>query len=119
MTVLPPMYVLAKAAAELARAARDAGDLANERAINNGDYDLHTGSVPMETTGGYLVPSHTRAMAHRVSDTYGCSCEAGSRGRPCRHAAQIEIIAAARTQVLLGHRLAARRWELLHLDELY
>ena len=119
MTVLPPMHVLAAAAADLARAAHAAGDMANERAINNADYDLHTGSVPMETTGGYLVPSHTRAMAHRVSDAYGCSCEAGSHGKPCRHAAQIEIIAAARGRVLLGARLAARRWELLYLDELY
>lgn len=105
--LLPPMRALADIAAELAHAAHEAGDAANERAINNAMYDLHTGSIPIETTGGYLVPSHTRAMMHRVSRAYGCSCEAGSRGKPCRHAAQIEIIGAARRQ------------EVTAIDELY
>lgn len=46
---LPPMHVLATAAAELARAAHEAGDKANENALNNAMYDLHTGSVPVAT----------------------------------------------------------------------
>lgn len=119
MTTLPPLHMLAAVAAELARAAHDADDRANERAINNGDYDLHMGSIPVKTDNGYLVRSSTRALVHRVSDTYGCSCEAGSHGQPCRHAAQIEIINAARRRMALKDRVTAQRWEQMAIDELY
>lgn len=93
---LPSIEILARAAAELALAAHDAGDKANENALNNAIYDLHMGSVPVVTTGGFLVKSSTRNMVHRVSNAYGCSCEAGRSGKPCRHQSQIEIIEVAR-----------------------
>ena len=122
MTILalPPMDILATAAAELARAAHEAGDRANENALNNAMYDMHTGSVPVATAGGFLVRSSTRNLAHRVSTVYGCNCEAGSKGKPCRHQAQIEIIEAAQVRAIpIGDRLAARRKALIEVNELY
>lgn len=107
---LPPIEHLANAAAELARAAHEAGDTANENALNNAIYDLHMGSVPVATTGGFLVKSSTRNMVHRVSAIYGCNCEAGRSGKPCRHQAQIEIIDVAqmRSAVTSTREQAAR-----------
>jgi len=97
MTILtlPSIEILASAAAELALAAHEAGDKANENALNNAIYDLHMGSVPVVTTGGFLVRSSSRNMVHRVSNVYGCNCEAGRSCKPCRHQAQIEIIEVA------------------------
>ena len=120
MTPLPPIYILAAVAAELALAAHEAGDRANENALNNAMYDLHTGSVPIATAGGFFVKSSTRNTAHRVSAVYGCSCEAGSKGRPCRHMAQIEIIEAAQRRAIpMGGRLVAWRKVLIEANELY
>jgi hypothetical protein len=117
---LPPMSILATAAAELARAAHEAGDKANENALNNAMYDLHTGSVPIATCGGFLVRSSTRNLAHRVSNVYGCNCEAGSKGKPCRHQAQIEIIEAAQVRAIpVVDRLVAWRKALIEVNELY
>lgn len=82
LLTLPPIEALASAAAELAQAAHEAGDTRNENALNNAMLDLHMGSVPVVTSGGFLVRSSTRNMAHRVSNVYGCNCEAGSHGRP-------------------------------------
>lgn len=38
---------------------------------------------------GYLVPSSSRAIVHYVDEYGQCSCEAGSRGRSCWHAALV------------------------------
>jgi hypothetical protein len=92
---LPSIEILAAVAADLAYAAHEAGDKANENALNNAIYDLHMGSVPVTTTGGFLVKSSSRNMVHRVSNVYGCNCEAGRSGKPCRHQALIEIIEVA------------------------
>lgn len=106
---LPPIELLASVAAELAYAAHEAGDMANENALNNAIYDLHMGSVPIATTGGFLVKSSSRNLAHRVSTSYGCNCEAGRFGKPCRHQAQIEIIEVAqmRATVMVQRERAA------------
>lgn len=97
---LPPMNILASAAADLARDAHAAGDKANENALNNAMYDLHMGSVPVVSSGGFLVKSSTRNMVHRVCNVYGCNCEAGSKGKPCRHQAQIKIIEEAQRHTM-------------------
>ena len=111
------MNNLMTAAAELARAAHDAGDKANENALNNAIYDLYMGSVPVATDDGFLVKSSTRNLMHRVCSVNGCSCEAGSHGKPCRHQAQIEIIEAARRWAPpLNTRRAARRRALMLMN---
>lgn len=98
--ILPPSDVLATAAAELAQAAHDAGDKANENALNKAAFHLHQGLTIVPTTGGFLMPSGTRsAVVHRISHVYGCNCEASSNGRACWHMAAIEIIEHAQTRV--------------------
>lgn len=96
MTTLPSIITLSHAAAELVRVAHDADDRAAENAINKAIYHLETGIQVVPTTGGYLVPSGTRAgVIHRVSETHGCNCEAAQAGRQCWHQAAVEIIEAA------------------------
>lgn len=112
---LPPIEVLASAAAELAAAASEAGDKRNEQALNKAIFQLHAGSNPTPTCGGFLVASATRGgVIHRVSNTYGCNCDAGSHGKPCWHASMLEIIEQAQAhytvpQPPLGDRLAKAR----------
>jgi len=96
MTTLPPITALSRAAAELARVAHEADDKAGENAINKAIYHLESGVQIVATTGGYLVPSGTRAgVIHRVSETHGCNCEAAAAGRQCWHQAAVEVIEAA------------------------
>ncbi len=99
--ILPPMNVLATAAAELASVAFEAGDKANENAINKAMLQLHTGCVPIATTGGFLIESRTRGgVVHRVSNVYGCNCEGGRAGRACWHSSLLEIVEAAQTRAI-------------------
>lgn len=114
---LPPMDILARSAKELAQSA---SDKRNEMALNNGMLDLHLGSVPVATAGGFLVRSSTRNVAYRVDNVLGCNCDAGAHGKPCRHAAQIEIIEDAQRHTMavlppLGQRLAKARSEMSEL----
>lgn len=113
---LPPIELLATAAAELAFAAHEAGDKANENALNNAIFDLHMGSVPVATTGGFLVRSSSRNMVHRVSNVYGCNCEAGRSGKPCRHQSQIEIIEVAQMRATVT---VSRERATLEMAELF
>jgi hypothetical protein len=93
---LPSITALANAAQVLARAAQDAEDTQNMNALNKAMWQLHQGVKPLPTTGGFLVPSGTLGgVVHRISNVYGCSCEAGAHGRPCWHQALIEVIEVA------------------------
>jgi hypothetical protein len=111
---LPPMDTLARAARELAAAAQEAGDKRNEMAINKAAFDLHRGSAPVPTSGGFLVNSSSTSCIYRVDNVTGCNCDAGSHNKPCRHAAQIEIIEHAQRYTMpslrpLGQRISAAR----------
>jgi hypothetical protein len=94
--MIPPMEILATAAAELSQAAREASDKANEHALDKAMLQLHNGTVPIPTVGGFLIESRTRpGLVHRVSTINGCGCEAGRNGKACWHQSLIEIIEAA------------------------
>ena len=98
---LPPIAVLAQVAAELATVAQEAGDTANMHALNKAMMQLHAGTVPVPTTGGFLIESRTRGgTVHRFSTAHGCSCEAGGKGKPCWHASLLEIIEAAQQRAV-------------------
>jgi len=107
--ILPPMATLNDAAAELVAAAGE--DRAAANAINKAIFYLGEGVVVRPTTGGFLIPSGTRAgTIHRISTAYGCGCEAGSKGKPCWHAALIAIVEQAQTRALpMVDRIAAAR----------
>lgn len=106
---LPPMATLNDAAAELVAAAGD--DRATANAVNKAIWYLGEGVVIRSTTGGFLIPSGTRAgTIHRISTAYGCQCEAGAKGKPCWHAALIAIVEQAQTRALpMSDRIAAAR----------
>jgi hypothetical protein len=90
---LPPINVLANAADTLATAAQEAGDVANMRALNKAAWHLHNGLTIIPTTNGFLIPSGTRdGVIHRISNVYGCSCEAGAKGKPCWHMSALEVV---------------------------
>jgi hypothetical protein len=96
---LPSVNDLAKTACKLVQAAHEAGDKANENALNKAIFYLQIGIEIMPTFGGFLVPSGSRTgIIHRISHTHGCSCEAASKGRQCWHQSAIEIIEATRQQ---------------------
>lgn len=96
---LPTIEALADTAATLTSAAHDAEDRANENALNKAILQLHLGCAPVPTTGGFLIESRTRSgIVHRVSNVYGCNCEAGQKQRPCWHQAILEIIEATQQQ---------------------
>lgn len=117
---LPPIELLARAAKELSQAAREAGDKRNETALNNAIFDLHSGSCPVPTCGGFLVRSSSRNVAYRVDNVAGCNCDAGAHGKPCRHQAQIEIIQEAQRHTLpsISQRISAARAK-FQMDELF
>ncbi len=93
---IPPIERLSESAAALAQAAQDAGDTANAHALNKAIWYLQQGITLMPTTGGFLIASATRAgTIHRLSNQFGCSCEAGIRSKPCWHMGGLEIIEAA------------------------
>ena len=99
---LPPIDVLAAAAGELATAAQDAGDTTNMHALNKAAQHFHDGDIIITPThGGFLIPSGTRGgIVHRVSNVYGCSCEAGRNRRQCWHMSALEIIELAQTRTM-------------------
>lgn len=118
---LPPIDLLAAAAAELAQQARNAGDGARERAVNKAAAQLHSGCSPLPTASGFLVESRTApGIVYRVSTVYGCGCTAGQKQAPCWHAALLTIIEQAQARALpalpLAARLAKARAE---VDELF
>lgn len=115
---LPPIAILASAAAELVE---DTTDRALVNALNKAILHLHQGLDITPTSGGFLLPSGTRGgLVHRISTVHGCSCEAGQKQRQCWHAAVISIIEKAQTRAIpMGDRLAARRRALAEMDELY
>lgn len=96
---LPPIDVLGRAAAELERTAEST---AEKNAINKACYHLTMGDAAIVSTfGGMLITSATRAgLVHRVSTVNGCSCEAGSKGKPCWHRAAVDIVIAAQTRTM-------------------
>lgn len=114
---LPPIEVLASAAAELVEATQDRPQI---NALNRAALMLHNGVDITPTAGGFLVESRTRNMVHRVSTVHGCGCEAGASGKACWHAQLIRIIEKAQQRSIpMGDRLAARRKALVEMDELY
>ena len=92
--ILPPPAALEAAAMELNASA---SDTKRRISISKALYDLLLATRPIvAVAGAYLVPSTSRAgLIHRVDHVNGCSCEAGSAGRTCRHATAIEIIETA------------------------
>lgn len=107
--ILPPMSALNEAAAELVAVAGE--DRATANALNKAIFYLGEGVVVRPTTGGFLIPSGTRAgTIHRISTAYGCGCEAGCKGKPCWHAALIAIVEQAQTRAIpMSDRIAAAR----------
>jgi hypothetical protein len=108
---LPPINILASAAADLVIAAADAGNTPRVNALNKASLYLHEGVQITLTCGGALIPSGTRGgTVHRVTTVYGCSCESARAGRICWHAALIEIIEAAQVHAIpMADRIAAAR----------
>jgi hypothetical protein len=108
---LPPITVLATAAADLVLQAADSGNTPRVNALNKASLYLHEGVQITLTVGGALIPSGTRgAIVHRVSTVHGCSCESGRASRVCWHACLIEIIEKAQTRAIpMADRIAAAR----------
>ncbi len=122
--ILPPIAAMDAAAAHLIDQAADAS---HERAINKGLWNLQSGLEIRATTGGFLMPSGTRAgVIHRVSHTFGCNCEAAAKGNICWHSAAIAIVEEAQRHTMpampalpMGDRLAAARRATALINELY
>jgi hypothetical protein len=95
LITLPPTEIAQRAAAELAR--ESAGQPSRINAINKSAFMLARGVVEVVNGfDGFLIASASRAgVIHRVSHTEGCNCEAGKAGRPCWHAATVEILERA------------------------
>jgi hypothetical protein len=91
---LPPIEIMAAAANELAEQAREREDFTTMRAINKAALQLHEGTAPVPTIGGWLLESRTRpGMVHRISLRNGCSCEAGIHGKTtCWHVQLMAIV---------------------------
>jgi hypothetical protein len=108
---LPPIQVLATAAADLVLQAADGGNTPRVNALNKASLYLHEGVQITLTVGGALIPSGTRgAIVHRVSTVHGCTCERGRAGGICWHAALVEIIEKAQTRAIpMADRIAAAR----------
>jgi len=121
---LPPIAILASAAAELVEATTDRAEI---NSLNKAALMLHAGVAPTPTSGGFLIESRTRALVHRISTLHGCGCEAGSKNKACWHAALIRIIERAQTRTMptlapvlsLGERIALQRRAQIELDECF
>lgn len=120
--ILPPLETLDQAAAHLINLAADAS---HERALNKALWNLQAGLEIRSTTGGFLMPSGTRAgVIHRISHTFGCNCEAAAKGNVCWHSAAISILEEAQRYTRptmpalrpMGERLAVARQQ---MDELF
>lgn len=93
---LPPIEVIAAAAAEIAEQAMRSGDRPLLNATNKAQLQLIDGTAPVPTIGGWLLESRTRpGIVHRLSWTHGCSCEAGANGRICWHKQLLVILERA------------------------
>lgn len=121
---LPPIDVLAAAAAELVQASADNRPRTN--ALNKAALFLHEGVKPVITVGGFLVESGTRGgLVHRYSSVAGCTCESGRAGRECWHKAMIDIIEQAQihyvptTAKIAAARALRQREAEMALNELY
>jgi hypothetical protein len=120
--ILPPIAAMDAAAATLIDQAADAS---HERAINKGLWNLQSGLEIRATTGGFLMPSGTRAgVIHRISHTFGCNCAAAAKGHVCWHSAAISILEEAQrytrpTMPALGNKIAAARKALAEINELF
>ena len=114
--ILPPAEILQRSAATLA--ANAAGNTPRLHALSKAGYYLALGEAAIvETFGGFFVASATRpGTVHRVDHLHGCSCEAGSKGRPCWHAALVEIVEDA--QRFTMPKLTSRRVVDAELDRL-
>jgi len=89
-------YLLALAAALVARPVSPKAAASVERARAKAEYHLAGGlRVRRATNGSYLVPSatHPGAVVHRVSDGV-CSCEASQNGRYCWHLEAVTLTVA-------------------------
>ena len=97
--ILPPAAALEAAAMELNASA---SDVRRRITISKALYDLLLATRPIvAVAGAYLVPSTSRAgLIHRVDHVAGCSCEAGSAGRACRHATAIDLIETANMRTM-------------------
>jgi hypothetical protein len=88
--ILPPAEILG--AASLALIGQTTS-LAKQHAVNKATLYMLRGVAPVVTVGGFLIESATRGgIVHRVDHVSGCSCEAGANGRPCWHAAMVEVL---------------------------
>jgi hypothetical protein len=121
--ILPPLDLLDAAAAHLIDLA--AGDACASRAINKALWHLQEGLEIRSTSGGFLMPSGTRAgVIHRISTLQGCNCERGNKGGICWHVACISILEEAQrytrpTMPALGDRLARARAATAAVNELF
>jgi hypothetical protein len=108
---LPPIAVLATAAADLVLQAADAGNTPRVNALNKAALHLHAGIQVTLTVGGALIPSGTRAgIVYRISTVHGCSCQRGMQGGICWHSALVEIIEKAQTRTIpMADRISAAR----------
>ena len=119
---LPPIAALDSATAHLID--QSAGDAATDRALNKALWHLQSGLEIRSTTNAFLMPSGTRAgIIHRISHTFGCSCEAAAKGNVCWHASAIAILEEAQRHTMpalsMGDRLAAARKATATLNELF
>jgi hypothetical protein len=91
-TILPPVEIAQRAAAILA--ANSVGNTSRIHALNKAAFMLARNAVEVVPSfDGVLIASATRAgVVHRVSVLHGCSCEAGTSGKACWHAALLEIL---------------------------
>jgi hypothetical protein len=94
----------------------------HERAINKALWMLQSGLEIRATTGGFLMPSGTRAgVIHRISTTFGCGCEAAGKGNICWHASAIAILEEAQrhTMPALPRRTVTAAQALAEINELF
>lgn len=118
---LPPIDVLATAAADLVLQAADAENTSRVNALNKAALHLHSGIQITLTCGGALIPSGTRGgIVHRVDNVRGCSCESGRSGRICWHTALLEIVEQAQMRAIpLADKIAAARRATALINELF
>lgn len=80
---------------------------------------LHDGTAPVPTIGGWLLESRTRpGVVHRLSVSHGCSCEAGEHGRVCWHKQLMVIIERTANHYTMP-KLPSRATAQAEIDELY
>ena len=119
---LPALPRVREALALLAKTAQDAGDTRAANALNKADLLVAKGvydAVAVSADGALLVPSkETAGTVYRVGET-GCTCTAGSKGKPCWHALLAEAMILAREEVAAELDDEAYVLSLYTLDEGY